>query len=82
MRVTSRGKPAIGNATITRRWALELRGSTLAKSKKRSAPATPKPRDPSWKMRHALGHKVEPAPKAYKRRHKHTKPLDDGLVED
>ena len=49
----------------------------MPKSKKRSAIATPKPRDPSWKMRHALGHKVEPDPKAYKRREKHTKPLAD-----
>ena len=47
----------------------------MPKSKKRSAPATPKLRDPSWKMRHALGHKVEPDPKAYRRREKHTKPL-------
>ena len=47
----------------------------MPKSKKRSAPATPKPRDPSWKMRRALGHKVEPDPKAYKHREKHTKPL-------
>tara|TARA_A100001388_G_C28353027_1_gene304264 strand:+ start:196 stop:435 length:240 start_codon:yes stop_codon:yes gene_type:complete len=68
-------RPAIGNASTTRRGALEPRGSTLPKSKKRSAIATPKPRDPSWKMRHALGHKVEPDPKAYKRREKHTKPL-------
>ena len=30
---------------------------------------------PSCKMRRALGHKVEPDPKAYKRREKHTKPL-------
>ena len=75
MRVTLKAKPAIGSAITTRSWALELRGSTLPKSKKRSAPATPKPRDPSWKMRHALGHKVEPDPKAYRRREKHTKPL-------
>ena len=47
----------------------------MPKSKKRSAIATPKPRDPSWKMRRALGHKVERDPKAYKRREKHTKPL-------
>ena len=75
MRATSRVKPATGSDTITRRWALEPRGSTLPKSKKRSAPATPKPRDPSWKMRHALGHEVEPDPKAYKRCDKHTKPM-------
>ena len=70
-----RAKPAIGNATTTRRWALKPRGSTLPKSKKRSAIVTPKPRDPSWKMRRALGHKVEPDPKAYNCREKHTKPL-------
>ena len=75
MRVTLRAEPAIGNATTIRRWALDPRGITLPKSKKRSAPATPKPRDPNWKMRRALGHKVEPDPKAYKRREKHTKPL-------
>ena len=33
-------------------------------------------------MRHALGHKVEPDPKAYKRRDKHTKPLEDGEPEE
>ncbi len=48
----------------------------MPKSKKRSEAATTKPRDPSWKMRRALGHKVEPDPKAYKRREKHIKPLD------
>ena len=46
MRVTLKAKPAIGSAITTRPWALELRGSTLPKSKKRSAPATPKLRDP------------------------------------
>ena len=34
----------------------------LKKPRKR---ITPKQRDPSWKLRHALGHKVEPNPKAY-----------------
>ena len=29
---------------------------------------TPKQRDPSWKLRHALGHKAEPDPKAYTRK--------------
>ena len=48
----------------------------MPKSKKRAEAATTKPRDPSWKMRRALGHKVEPDPKAYKRREKHIKPLD------
>ena len=47
----------------------------MPKSKKRSAIATPKPRDPSWKMRRASGHKVEPDPKAYKRQEKHKKLL-------
>jgi len=32
-------------------------------------------------MRHALGHKVEADPKAYKRREKHTKPLDEDAPE-
>ena len=32
---------------------------------------TPKKRDPSWQLRHALGHKVEIDPKAYTRKHKH-----------
>ena len=53
----------------------------MSKSKKRPAPATPKPRDPTWKMRHALGHKVEPNPKAYKRGDKHTKPLVEDEAE-
>ena len=34
-------KDATGSDTTTRRWALEPRGSTLPKSKKRSAIATP-----------------------------------------
>ena len=34
---------------------------------------TPKQRDPSWRTRHALGHKVEPNPKAYVRKPKHPK---------
>ena len=38
------------------------------KPRKRSAP---KQRDPSWRMRHALGHKVEANPKAYTRKRKH-----------
>ena len=75
MRVTLQEKPTIGNATTTRRWAPEPRGSTLPKLKKRSVIVTPKPRDPSWKIRHVFGLKVEPDPKAYKRRDKHTKPL-------
>ena len=36
---------------------------------------TPKKRDPSWQLRHALGHKVEIDPKAYTRKLKH--PEDD-----
>jgi hypothetical protein len=31
-----------------------------------------KQRDPSWKLRHALGHKVEPNSKAYTRKRKHS----------
>jgi len=38
---------------------------------------TPKQRDPSWSMRHALGHKVEPNPKAYIRRLKHPELVND-----
>jgi hypothetical protein len=37
-------------------------------SKKRKAV---KQRDPSWQLRHALGHKVEIDPKAYTRKLKH-----------
>ena len=43
------------------------------KPRKRSAP---KQRDPSWKLRHALGHKVEANPKAYTRKPKHPKEDD------
>ena len=42
----------------------------LKKLRKRT---TPKQRDPSWKLRHALGHKVEASPKAYTRKPKHPK---------
>ena len=35
--------------------------------------ASPKQRDPSWRMRRALGHKVETNPKAYTRKRKHPK---------
>ena len=38
------------------------------KSRKRT---TPKQRDPSWQLRHALGHKVEGNPKSYTRKLKH-----------
>ena len=38
---------------------------------------TPKKRDPSWQLRHALGHKVEPNPKAYTRKLKHPEEIDD-----
>ena len=38
---------------------------------------TPKQRDPSWQLRHALGHKVEIDPKAYTRKRKH--PEEDNL---
>ena len=47
----------------------------MPKSKKRPEIVPPRPRDPSWKMRRALGQKVEPDPKAYNRRAKHAKPL-------
>lgn len=59
MGVTLKARPAIGNATTTLRWALEPRGNTLPKSTKHSEAVRPKSRDPSWKIRHALGHKVE-----------------------
>ena len=38
--------------------------------------ASPKQRDPSWRMRRALGHKVETNPKAYIRKRKHFKEED------
>ena len=44
------------------------------KPRKRSAP---KKRDPSWQLRHALGHKVEIDPKAYTRKLKHPKDIED-----
>ena len=40
-----------------------------------------KQRDPSWRMRHALGHKVEPNPKAYTRKPKHLKEDDPQEME-
>ena len=36
-----------------------------------------KQRDPSWKLRHALGHKVEPDKKRYIRRRKHPEEIED-----
>ena len=39
--------------------------------KKSRKGTTPKQRDPSWQLRHALGHKVEIDPKAYTRKLKH-----------
>ena len=36
-----------------------------------------KQRDPSWQLRHALGHKVEDNPKAYTRKLKHPDQVDD-----
>ena len=53
----------------------------MPKSKKRSVAVMPKPRDSSWKLRQALGHKVEPNPKTYKRRDKQTKPLVEDEAE-
>ena len=44
------------------------------KPRKRSAP---KQRDPSWRTRHALGHKVEIDPKAYTRKRKHPEDIKD-----
>ena len=44
------------------------------KPRKRSVP---KQRDPSWQLRHALGHKVEIDPKAYTRKLKHPEEIDD-----
>ena len=44
------------------------------KPRKRSAP---KQRDPSWQLRHALGHKVEIDPKAYTCKLKHPEEIDD-----
>ena len=38
---------------------------------------TIKQRDPSWRTRHALGHKVEGNPKAYTRKLKHSEEIDD-----
>ena len=48
-------------------------------SKKRKAI---KQRDPSWRMRHALGHKVEANPKAYTRKLKHPEEDDPEETED
>jgi hypothetical protein len=44
------------------------------KPRKRS---TPKLRDPSWQLRHALDHKVESNPKAYTRKLKHPEEIND-----
>ena len=38
--------------------------------------ATPKHRDPSWKLGYALGHKVEPNSKAYTRKRKHPEEIE------
>ena len=46
-------------------------------SKKRKAV---KQRDPSWQLRHALGHKVEPNPKAYTRKLKHPEDIDPEIA--
>ena len=46
-------------------------------TKKPRKRTTPKKRDPSWQLRHALGHKVEPNPKAYTRKRKY--PEEDNL---
>ena len=47
-------------------------------SRKRSVP---KQRDPSWRMRHALGHKVEANPKAYTRKRKHPEEDNSEVME-
>ena len=36
-----------------------------------------KSRDPSWRLRHALGHKVEDDPKHYIRKQKHRKQTEE-----
>ena len=41
--------------------------------------ASPKQRDPSWRIRRALGDKVETNPKAYTRRRKHPKDDDPAV---
>ena len=43
---------------------------------------TPKQRDPSWRMRHALGHKVEANSKAYTRKLKHPEEDNSEVMED
>ena len=40
-----------------------------------------KQRDPSWRMRRALGHKVEANPKAYTRKRKHPEDVDSEVME-
>ena len=45
--------------------------------KKSRKGTTPKQRDPSWQLRHALGHKVEGNPKSYTRKLKHPEEIDD-----
>ena len=47
------------------------------RSKRSSKKRVVKPRDPSWQLRHALGQKVEPNLKAYVRKPKHPKNIDD-----
>ena len=42
---------------------------------------TPKQRDLSWKLRHALGHKVEANPKAYIRKRKHPEEDNSEVME-
>ena len=37
---------------------------------------TPKQRDPSWQLRHALGYKVEPDKMCYTRKQKHPKQVE------
>ena len=50
-------------------------------TKKPRKRTTPKQRDPSWRMRHALGHKVEPNPKAYTRKRKHPEEDNSDVME-
>ena len=46
-------------------------------TKKPRKRTTPKKRDPSWQLRHTLGHKVEGNSKAYTRKRKY--PEEDNL---
>ena len=53
--------------------------STPKKPRKRT---TRKQRDPSWQLRHALGHKVEGNSKAYTRKLKHPEEDETELTDE